>query len=180
MKVSSLGEPKRRSSPITVDAYVSIGSNVDREANVTSAVSALRARFGELVLSPVYDSPAVGFEGANFLNMVAGFQTEEAAEALVDACREIERQHGRRRGEQRFDDRTLDIDLLLYGECVIAQPGLALPRDEITDQPHVLKPLLDVLPDGVDPRSGDSLRALWMRLQRTRDGGLLVPVSLPL
>jgi 2-amino-4-hydroxy-6-hydroxymethyldihydropteridine diphosphokinase len=163
-----------------VDAYVSIGSNIDREANIVSAVAALRARFGALQLSRVYDSPAVGFDGADFFNLVAGFQTSETASELVDALRDIERRHGRRRDGDSFDDRTLDIDLLLYGNMVSELPGLVLPRDEITDQPHVLKPLLDVLPDGVDPRSGERLTFLWTRLNHASANLQLSPVNISL
>ena len=73
--------------------YVSLGSNVERELRIREAVDALRETFGEIELSPVYDTVAVGFEGDNFLNLVACFETPLAVEKVAAAFHDIEDRH---------------------------------------------------------------------------------------
>ncbi len=77
--------------------YVGLGSNQDRDNNIKLAVLALRRRFDEITLSPVYDSAPVGFEGDNFLNLVVGFDTDHSLPAVIAAFREIEDRLGRKR-----------------------------------------------------------------------------------
>lgn len=139
--------------------YVSIGSNIDPGANVRSAVRALRERFGELIVSPIYRSAAVGFDGADFLNLVVGFDTAEPPEAVAAAMLELEDRHGRRRGG-KLGARTLDLDLLAWGDAVVE--ALRLPRHDILEYAFVLRPLADVAGDAVHPTDGRTYRALWM------------------
>src|SRR5690606_10625179 len=96
--------------------YVSIGSNLEPEANIPSALVELRRRYGALIVSPVYESEAVGFKGDNFYNLVVGFDTDQEVHAVIRNLREIERRHKRRRSDRRFAPRTLDLDLLLYDD----------------------------------------------------------------
>src|SRR5690606_8668737 len=93
--------------------YVSIGSNIDRAANIRAGVAALRERYGQITLSPVYDSRAVGFDGGDFYNLVAAFDTGEGVDEVAAWLREIERRQGRVRATPSgsFVSRTLDIDL---------------------------------------------------------------------
>lgn len=142
-------------------AYVSIGSNIEPERNVRYAVAALRERFGSLAVSPVYETPAVGFDGDDFYNLVVGLDTDASPEALTDIFHAIEAEAGRRRGGARFSARTLDIDLLTWGETVRESPPPALPRGEILKYAFVLKPLADLAPDAVHPVAGRSYAALW-------------------
>ena len=142
--------------------YVSIGSNIDPMANVRSAVAALRAHYGELVVSPVYETGAVGFSGADFLNLVVGFDTGEPPETVAAVLRELEAGHGRRRGSGgKLASRTLDLDLLTHGDVVAERDGLHLPRGEILEYAFVLRPLSDIAGDAVHPVVGRSYRALW-------------------
>ena len=141
--------------------WVSIGSNQDRERCIRGAVDSLRERFGALTVSPVYESEAVGFEGAAFLNLVVGFDTGEAVATLNRVLREIEDAFGRVRGPEKFSPRTLDLDLLTYGEAVGTLDGCELPRDEILRYAFVLRPLADVAGDERHPVEGRSYRALW-------------------
>lgn len=141
--------------------YVSLGSNVDRERHLRGGLHALRAAFGELALSPVYESVAVGFDGAPFLNFVAAFDTAESIDAVDATLSRIEEAHGRVRGAERFAPRTLDIDLLLFGDCVVRRPGLIVPRDEILTYAFVLRPLADLAGDTVHPVLQRSYRELW-------------------
>lgn len=138
-------------------AYLGLGSNIDAERNIRSAVRALRESFGKVTLSPVYRSIAVGFEGDDFINLVAAVDSETGAYALRDWLRELEDRHGRRRQVPKFSDRVLDIDILLYGDEVADSPDLQLPRPEILRFAHVLKPMADLAPDLRLPGDGRTI-----------------------
>ncbi|MBK1725633.1 2-amino-4-hydroxy-6-hydroxymethyldihydropteridine diphosphokinase [Halorhodospira neutriphila] len=142
-------------------AYLSIGSNIDRERNIRSALAALRARWPGIVFSPVYESEAVGFEGAAFYNLAAGFDAEEPLEAVLAALHEIESAHGRQRSGPKFSARTLDLDLLSWGEAVVDGDPATLPRREILKFDFVLRPLADIAPTQRHPTQGQTYRELW-------------------
>jgi len=144
-----------------VRAWLSLGSNIDRRRHIRQALEDLRSHFGELQMSPVYESEAVGCAGDNFYNLVVGIRTALPIEALVERLREIERQHGRLRSDDKFAPRTLDIDLLTYADWVVDKPGIQLPRDEITHYAFVLLPLAEVAGNEVHPLTGLTYRELW-------------------
>lgn len=141
--------------------FVSIGSNIDREVHIRSSLDALRQRYGDLAVSTIYETKAVGFEGDNFYNLAVGFDTDEDVHTVADTLHEIEDTHGRTRQAQRFTSRTLDLDLLLYDDLVLKEPGLQLPRDEITRYAFVLLPLVEIAGNLVHPTEGKSIQALW-------------------
>ena len=142
-------------------ALLSLGSNIAPQANLRSAIAALRAQFGLLRLSPVYRTQAVGFEGADFLNAGAVLQTDLPPQALNDWLHALEGAHGRDRSGARFNDRSLDIDIVFYDDLVMRGTGnLRIPRDELRHA-FVLKPLADIAPDFIDPVSRQALAALW-------------------
>ncbi|MDE2090054.1 MAG: 2-amino-4-hydroxy-6-hydroxymethyldihydropteridine diphosphokinase, partial [Gammaproteobacteria bacterium] len=85
-----------------VRVYLSVGSNVEPGKNIRSCLAALRRRYGELTVSSVYESKAVGFDGDNFYNLVVGFDTGDDVHAVAQALRAIEHEHGRARAERRF------------------------------------------------------------------------------
>ncbi len=159
--------------------YVSIGSNIDKEANIRSALAALRQKFGKLLLSSVYQSQAVGFEGDDFHNLVVGFDTHTTPAQIAQSLRGIEDEHRRDRATQRFGPRTLDLDLLLYDDLIVDQNGLQLPRDEITQYAFVLCPLAEIAGELRHPRMGKPLRELWEDFQRVCGSGDLQRVELP-
>jgi len=146
--------------------YISIGSNIDAEKNIREAVHALQAHFGKLILSSVYESEAVGFDGDNFLNLVASVKTEEDVHTVVATLRKIEDDNGRDRSGPRFSPRTVDLDLLLYDDLVINENGLELPRDEITKNAFVLLPLEEIAPQLIHPISGKTMCDLWMNFDK--------------
>ena len=98
--------------------FVSIGSNEDRERNVRRAVHELNATFDGLRLSDVYECDAVGFEGDPFFNLVAQFETTLAVDEVLDRLRAIEARCGRVRTSRRYGPRTMDIDILTYGDWI--------------------------------------------------------------
>jgi 2-amino-4-hydroxy-6-hydroxymethyldihydropteridine diphosphokinase len=103
----------------------------------------------------------VGFAGRPFLNLVAGFETHEPVGAINSALRAIEDALGRVRGPEKFAPRTLDLDLLTYGDVVGEVDGCALPRDEILRYAFVLGPLAEIAGDERYPPTGETYRALW-------------------
>lgn len=145
--------------------FVSVGSNVNKEANIRTALAALRRRFGELTLSTVYETQAVGFDGEDFHNLVAGFETGLSPARVAAVLRRIEAAHGRRRDARRYGPRTLDLDLLMYDDLVLEQDGLRLPRDEIIRYAFVLGPLAEVAGDRIHPELGRPLRELWREMR---------------
>lgn len=140
--------------------FVGIGSNVEPERRVRQAVHGLHQYFGALRVSPVYRNPAVGFKGDDFLNLVVAFDSEQNPADVHAALNEIERQCGRVRDGPRFAPRTLDLDLLLYGDLISNSP-VRLPRPEILKYAYVLKPLADLAPEHRHPLTGKSFAELW-------------------
>lgn len=142
-------------------ACLSLGSNVEPETNLRSAIAALRARFGDVRVSPVYRTQAVGFDGGEFLNAAAVLDTDLEPQVLEAWLHALEDAHGRDRSAPRYGDRTLDIDLVLYDDRIVDGPGhLRIPRDELRHA-FVLKPLADIAPEALEPRSGRTLAELW-------------------
>jgi 2-amino-4-hydroxy-6-hydroxymethyldihydropteridine diphosphokinase len=161
-----------------VRVYVSIGSNIEREPNIRAAVQALRERFGTLTLSNVYENQAIGFEGDNFYNLVAAFDTDESPEGVIAILHGIEQRLGRKRESSRFCSRTIDLDLLLYSDLLREQATLRLPRREVDEYACVLRPLAELAPKARHPRSGETFAALWARFDKAAQP--LTPVTLEL
>ncbi len=144
--------------------WVSVGSNIDRETHIRDALDEMRALFGELVVSPIYEAQAVGFDGDPFFNLVVGFDSELPPATLHGLMHEIEARHGRERGRDRLASRTLDLDVLTYGDQVGDKGGMALPRDDIVEYAFVLAPLADVAGDERHPVLGERYADLWARM----------------
>lgn len=155
------GAPPRGADRTMPQVYVSIGSNIDREQHIRAALAALRNQFSALSVSTVYQTRAVGFESDDFYNLVAGFATEHDVHSVVRALRAVEAAQGRRRDADKFAARTLDIDLLLYDDLIINEPGLKLPRAEMTRFAFVLGPLAEIAGARVHPTLGKSFATLW-------------------
>lgn len=141
--------------------YLSLGSNLEPKRYLNAAIVELRERFGALAVSPAYRSKSVGFDGADFVNLAVGLDTELSPEALNEWLHALEDRHGRRRDVPRFSDRTLDVDIVLYGDLVLQGEGhLDLPRKELRHA-FVLKPVADIAPELVHPVSGRTMAELW-------------------
>ena len=152
--------PTPRTDRMTI-VLLSLGSNVQPRRYLHAAVAALAARFGALQVSPAYRTAAVGFEGPAFLNNAVAIETDMPLQALDTWLHALEDAHGRDRSGPRFSDRTLDVDVVFYGDLIVEGPGhLRIPRPELKHA-FVLKPLADIAPQFVDPVSGLTLAALW-------------------
>lgn len=147
----------------TVKAWLSLGSNIEPQANIDEALDGLRAEFGALVVSPVYRSRAVGCEGNDFLNLVVGVKTSLPVKLLRSRLRALEAKQGRQRQADKNAPRTLDIDLLTYGDLVVETDEFSLPNDDITRYAFVLLPLSEVAGDQIHPLTGLSYGELWSR-----------------
>ncbi|BAV32495.1 2-amino-4-hydroxy-6-hydroxymethyldihydropteridine pyrophosphokinase [Sulfuricaulis limicola] len=145
--------------------YIGIGSNIDRENSIRGAVRELTAHYGQLTLSPVYESKALGFEGENFYNLVTGFDSAEPIEQITETLSRIESRLGRVRQENRFSARTLDLDLLLYGDLVQHDDKVNLPHPDIRRYAFVLSPLADIAPDLRHPETGLACAKMWQQFE---------------
>jgi 2-amino-4-hydroxy-6-hydroxymethyldihydropteridine diphosphokinase len=140
------------------EVFVGLGSNIEPEENLRWALAALRRHFGQLRCSSVYRSPALGFVGPEFLNMVVGFSAALDVDTLERTLSELENARGRGVGE-RSGSRTIDLDLLLFGDRVDA--GRRLPRTDILRYPFVLAPLAEIGPELLHPVTGGALSSAW-------------------
>jgi 2-amino-4-hydroxy-6-hydroxymethyldihydropteridine diphosphokinase len=147
---------------------LSIGSNIDPVNNIQAAVKLLRAEFGGITLSRVYESEAVGFEGENFMNLAAVVDCAEPLERVLDTLKNVENQLGRDRAQPKFSGRTMDVDILFYGESTGAECGLALPRAEITENAFVLLPLSELLPQAIHPTTKLTYAQLWQQYDKSK------------
>ncbi|MES2740652.1 MAG: 2-amino-4-hydroxy-6-hydroxymethyldihydropteridine diphosphokinase [Pseudomonadota bacterium] len=139
-----------------VVAYIGIGANLgDARLNVADAIAHLR-RLPDSALTAVshlYVSAPIDSSGDDYINAVAGIETRLPAQALLDALLAIELAHGRER-PYRNAPRTLDLDLLLYGDARIASPTLQVPHPRMSARAFVLLPLLELAPHIVIPGLG--------------------------
>ena len=149
----------------SVEVFVSAGSNIEPAANLRLAYRELTERYGDVVCSAVYRCPAVGFEGDDFLNCVFVFHTCDSPETVLAALEDIHAAARRVRLAEKFSPRTLDLDMLLYGDRVA--PELKLPHGDIDQYPFVLGPLAEVAPGRVHPVSRSTIGELWANFTAT-------------
>ncbi|MDO9104136.1 MAG: 2-amino-4-hydroxy-6-hydroxymethyldihydropteridine diphosphokinase [Methylovulum sp.] len=151
-------------------SYISIGSNIDRHKNITLGLQALDQQFGKLVVSSLYEYEPVGFSGDSFYNLVAGFDTELDINILKKKLRQIEFDYGRTLDSKKFSARTLDLDLILYGDLVFNDGNLQIPRAEIEHYAFVLEPLAEIAPTLAHPVLQLSYAELWQKMHQNDNG----------
>lgn len=159
---------------VLTKVLLSLGSNIEQQRYIKAGLDALSEQFGALLISSVYESVAIGFDGDNFYNLVVGIETELSVGELSRYLKALEDQNGRRRDCPRFSARTLDIDILTYDDTVGTVDDVLLPRQEVLENAFVLLPLAELVPNGVHPVAKLSYETLWQRYDREQ---VLWPVS---
>jgi 2-amino-4-hydroxy-6-hydroxymethyldihydropteridine diphosphokinase len=142
--------------PAEVVASIGLGANLGEPQQALAEALAALAALPDTQLvaaSPFYRSAPVDAAGPDFVNAVAQLRTGLAPQALLAQLQRIEAEHGRER-PYRNAPRTLDLDLLLYGDQRIAEPGLTVPHPRMHERAFVLRPLADIVPDAAIPGLG--------------------------
>lgn len=146
-----------------ITAYLGLGSNIgNREEQLVRAIDILNHYTGIEVTncSPIYETAPVGYtEQPNFLNLCLEISTTLSVQELLENCLDTEKQLHRVRNE-RWGPRTLDVDILLYGDNVIEQDDLIVPHPRMNERAFVLIPLNDIAPHIIEPRSHKSINEL--------------------
>jgi 2-amino-4-hydroxy-6-hydroxymethyldihydropteridine diphosphokinase len=156
---------------VATRAYIALGSNLgDRLAHLHAALDALAALPGTVITerSDIIETEPVGSAAqGRYLNAVAALDTALAARALLDALLAIESSAGRvRSASSRWGPRTLDLDLLLFGDGIIAERGLIVPHPRLHERRFVLEPLAQIAPDAVHPVIRRTIRDLLHEMKR--------------
>ena len=150
-----------------VRAYIGIGSNTARDKNIRSGLQALNQLGTNMTVSAIYESKSYGFEGENFYNLAVMLDTTLEAPELNNSLRMIEQQHGRERNVPRFSSRTLDLDLLLYGDLIRHDALIDVPRRDILTCAFVLGPLAEIAGKLVHPETGMAIGEIWNAFDRS-------------
>lgn len=154
--------------------FVAAGSNVEPERNLARAIEELRRHFPQVRFSPWYRNHAAGFSGDDFINLVAEFETSLPVDELVACLHRIEELCGRPRASPRWAPRSMDLDVLLYGELICDEPQLKLPRPDLLSRAYMLGPLADLAPGLVHPIASKTIGELWEQFDRAAHP--LVPI----
>jgi 2-amino-4-hydroxy-6-hydroxymethyldihydropteridine diphosphokinase len=158
------------------EAWVAAGSNVRPRENLRRALATLAAEFPGLQASRAFSNAAVGFQGDDFINLVVRFPADLPLPALLERLKEVERECGREPGAPKWGPRTLDLDLLLYGDLTGRLAGVTLPHPDATTRAWVLGPLAELAPELVHPALGEKFSTLWRRFDQRAHA--LAPVAL--
>ena len=148
--------------------YISIGSNIDKEKHIPASLKALEAHFGQLTISSIYETDPIGFEGDLFYNLVVAFDSNLDVKAIMEILRQIELDNGRNRDCKKFSPRTLDLDLILYGDLIIDEDRIRIPRDEIERYAFVLEPLAEIAGHLRHPVTGMRYTEMWDKFDKTK------------
>lgn len=147
--------------------YISVGSNFRRDHYIRQAIKALQQHFGQITVSSVYESEAVGCQGNAFYNLVVAADTMLPLAESAVLLKQIENQHDRQRNSAEFTSCSLDLDLLVYDD-VVCQSPVVLPRPEMIKNAHVLCPLAEIAADVVHPLTQKTYAALWQEYTESR------------
>ena len=165
-------------------AYIGMGANLPSPAGppeATLAAAAERlATLGRVAAhSSLYCTEPVGYaEQPRFLNAVVAIETELSARALLDALMRVEKEFGRERANAAPNGpRTLDLDILLFGDYVIDEPGLRIPHPRLAERAFVLTPLNEIAPEAVEPRSKATIAELLRKLANPTAGDAVVRIE---
>jgi 2-amino-4-hydroxy-6-hydroxymethyldihydropteridine diphosphokinase len=151
---------------MTVFAYISGGSNIEPEKHLLRAAHELKRSFPGARFSRCYRNRAIGFEGPDFINFAAELPVQGDATALRTELQRIEALCGRAPDAPRWAPRSMDLDVLLFGDEVFSLPGLIVPRPDLVRRAFMLGPLAEIAPTVVHPRELQRLDVLWQQFDR--------------
>ena len=156
--------------------FFGVGSNIKPEENIVLAVREIKDIFDDVIVSPVYKNKSVGFEGNDFLNLVISCSTKMSVYDIGDFIEQVHNLSGRKKKSNKYLSRTLDIDLLMFGDHIIQDSKIHIPRDDILKYSFVLKPLVDIAPESIHPITKSSFSEHWDRMDKTENP--LIPVEI--
>ncbi|HMD58757.1 MAG TPA: 2-amino-4-hydroxy-6-hydroxymethyldihydropteridine diphosphokinase [Steroidobacteraceae bacterium] len=139
--------------------HVAIGSNIEPQQRMVQAAQGLRQWHADARFSPCYQNAAFGFAGPDFINAVVELNSSESVEQVLAQLRAIEQRCGRRRDDPKWAPRAMDLDLLLYGDCIERTPEYRLPRPDLLRRRYMLQPLADLAPGLRHPLTGRRIDA---------------------
>jgi 2-amino-4-hydroxy-6-hydroxymethyldihydropteridine diphosphokinase len=148
------------------EVYVAAGSNVEPYKHLARAARELAGTYSGARFSSWYRNRAVGFEGEDFINFVAGFSTEQPLDAVIGRLQVIEGLCGRARTAPRWAPRSMDLDILLYGAQVLDTPAVRLPRPDLLKRAYMLGPLAELAPQLMHPTAKTSIGTLWRQFDQ--------------
>ncbi|SMN12016.1 2-amino-4-hydroxy-6-hydroxymethyldihydropteridinepyrophosphokinase [uncultured Candidatus Thioglobus sp.] len=146
--------------------YIGIGSNIQRKKNIHTGVHALRKNFGQLRLSSVYDTVAIGFDGPPFFNLIATFKTQLEVQQVCLILDQIEKNTGENTQAKNFRSRKLDLDIILFGNYISQDPKLNIPRNDIMEYAFILEALAEMAPNLSHPILKKTYLELWQNYDK--------------
>ncbi|APR68151.1 MAG: 2-amino-4-hydroxy-6-hydroxymethyldihydropteridine diphosphokinase [Thalassolituus sp.] len=141
--------------------FLGIGANLDPMMNIRMGLARLAQDFKVVQVSPWYQSPALGFSGPDFINLVIEIESNMSVADLSAQLKQIETDFGRAANAVKYSSRALDVDILLVDDLCGEFDGIELPRNDIWQCAFVLKPLLDLVPKAICPKSGETFASYW-------------------
>jgi 2-amino-4-hydroxy-6-hydroxymethyldihydropteridine diphosphokinase len=155
--------------------YVAAGSNIEPKRNLARAVGEIERQFPGVRFSPWYRNTAAGFEGDDFVNLVAGFATELPLSDVLERLHAIETLCGRPRDAPRWAPRSMDLDVLLYGDLVCDEAAVKLPRPDLLRRAYMLGPLAALAPQVLHPTAGRTIGELWREFDQAAHPLTILP-----
>ena len=143
--------------------YLSLGSNIKPEVNLEEAKKLLSRNYQPQKESKIYKTKSVGFEGEDFLNQVVCFETDDSPENVITTLKDIEKKIGRKNRVEKFSEREIDIDLLLYRNFVGKALAKDIPHKDIDLYRFVLEPLAEIAPNLIHPKHQEKISEIWKK-----------------
>ena len=158
--------------------YVAAGSNVEPERNLTRACAEIAQLWPDARFSRAYRNAAVGFEGPEFINLVIGFTTTQPLAEVLARLHAIEIACGRPRNAPKWASRTMDLDILLYGDLIEKTAAYTVPRPDLVRRPFMLGPMAEIAPEVRHPVANKTIAELWREFDH--GGHVMTPVHIEL